>query len=146
MIISLAFDILIGVCLLLRINICLQRNYIYKNPNYTTYSYLYSHQAFEFIYCRISFLPLLYLHLIFSCYALSSKLIITCFFFWGGAIPAAYGGFEARGPIGAVASGHHSHSNARSEPLLRHHSSQRCQILNPLREARDRTCILMVTS
>ena len=27
-----------------------------------------------------------------------------------------------------------------------HHSSQQCWILNPLREARDRTCILMDTS
>ena len=27
-----------------------------------------------------------------------------------------------------------------------HHSSQRCQILNPLSEARDRTCILLDTS
>ena len=27
-----------------------------------------------------------------------------------------------------------------------HHSSQKCQILNPLSEARDRTCILMDTS
>ena len=36
------------------------------------------------------------------------------------AIPAAYGGSQARGRIGAVASGlHHSHSNARCEPRLR---------------------------
>ena len=32
---------------------------------------------------------------------------------------SAYGGFQARGPIGAVASGlHHSHSNAGSKPYL----------------------------
>ena len=35
------------------------------------------------------------------------------------ATPTAYGGSQAMGPIGAVATGlHHSHSNARSGPLL----------------------------
>ena len=35
------------------------------------------------------------------------------------ATPAAYGGSQARGQIGATASSlHHSHSNARSEPCL----------------------------
>ena len=47
------------------------------------------------------------------------------FFFFGlfafsWAPPAAYGGSQARGPIGAVAAGlHHSHSNVGSEPRLR---------------------------
>ena len=43
------------------------------------------------------------------------------FFFFGlfGATPAAYGGSQAKGLIGAVASNlHHSHSNAGSEPRL----------------------------
>jgi len=43
-------------------------------------------------------------------------------FFFGlfRAAPAAYGGSQARGLIGAVAaSPHHSHSNARSELRLR---------------------------
>ena len=35
------------------------------------------------------------------------------------AAPAAYGGFQARGQIGAAASLHHSHSKVRSEPHLR---------------------------
>ena len=36
------------------------------------------------------------------------------------AAPAAYGGSQARGRIGAAAAGlHHSHSNAASEPRLR---------------------------
>ena len=36
------------------------------------------------------------------------------------AAPVAYGGSQARGPIGAIAAGlHHSHSNSRSEPHLR---------------------------
>ena len=36
------------------------------------------------------------------------------------AAPVAYGCFQARGLIGAVAAGlHHNHSNARSEPHLR---------------------------
>ena len=36
------------------------------------------------------------------------------------AAPMAYGGSQARGPVGAVAIGlRHRHSNARSEPRLR---------------------------
>ena len=35
------------------------------------------------------------------------------------AMPMTYGDFQARGPIGAVATGlHHNHSNAGSEPCL----------------------------
>ena len=45
----------------------------------------------------------------------------------------AYGGSQARGQIGDTAAG-------------LHHSSQQCQILNPLIEARDRTRNLMVSS
>ena len=44
------------------------------------------------------------------------------FFFFGlfRATPKAYGSFQARGQIGAIAAGLcHRHSNARSEPLLR---------------------------
>ena len=43
---------------------------------------------------------------------------------------------------------HHSHSRTRSEPRLgpTPHSSRQRQILNPLSEARDRTCNLMVPS
>ena len=46
------------------------------------------------------------------------------FFFFGlfaisWAAPAAYGGSQARGQIGALASGlHHSHSSVKSEPRL----------------------------
>ena len=41
----------------------------------------------------------------------------TFFFFWlCRAAPAAYGGSQARGPVGAIATSlHHSHSNAGSE-------------------------------
>ena len=63
------------------------------------------------------------------------------------AIPEAKGGSQARGSIGAVATGlHHSHSNMGSELRLRPtpHSSQQCWIVNPLSEARDRTRVLMV--
>ena len=63
----------------------------------------------------------------------------------------AYGDFQARDQIGAVAAGlHHSHSKARSKPCLRvcdlHHSLPQCRIFNPLSKARDRTCVLMDTS
>ena len=41
------------------------------------------------------------------------------FFLLFGAVPAACGGFQARGQIGATAAGlHHSHSNIGSKPHL----------------------------
>ena len=54
------------------------------------------------------------------------------------------------GLIGTVAAGLcHSHSNAGSEPHLQptpQLTARQHQILNPLSEARDRTCNLMVPS
>jgi len=49
------------------------------------------------------------------------------------AAPAAYGSSQARGPIRAAAAS-------------LHHSSQQCQIPDPLCEARDQACILTDTS
>ena len=44
-------------------------------------------------------------------------LFVFCLFAFSRAAPAAYGGSQARGPIGAVATGlRQSHSNAGSEP------------------------------
>ena len=60
---------------------------------------------------------------------------------------AAYGS-EARGLIGATAADY-TPAIATWDPSCiynPHHSSRQCQILNPLSEARDRTCILMDTS
>ena len=57
---------------------------------------------------------------------------------------AAYGGSQARGPIGAVATGlcySHSHSNARSELCYLHHSSGQCRILNPLKSGIKPACL-----
>ena len=59
------------------------------------------------------------------------------------------GGSQARGPIGAEATGlHHSHHN--TDPQHRicdiHHSSRQRQILNPLSRVRDQTCNLTVPS
>ena len=61
------------------------------------------------------------------------------------AAPAACGGSQARGPVGATtaASLRQSHSNARSEPCLPPTPQPRW-ILNLLNKARDRTCNLMV--
>ena len=58
-----------------------------------------------------------------------------------GPLPAAYGGSQARGPVGAVATSLcHSQSNTGSECICDlHHSSRQCQILNPLSKGRDRT-------
>ena len=71
--------------------------------------------------------------------------LVFCFF---RAAPMACGNSQARRRIRAVAAGlHHSHSNAGSEPVCDiQHSSRQHRILNPLSKARDRTCILMVTS
>ena len=62
--------------------------------------------------------------------------------FW--ATPAAYGGSQARGPIGTIATSLPTADPSRICDL--HHSSQQRQILNPLSEARDRACNLMVPS
>ena len=57
------------------------------------------------------------------------------------ATPAACGGSQARGQIGALATGlRHSHSNARSEPRLQPTTQPKAS------EARDRPCVLMDTS
>ena len=91
--------------------------------------------------------PQLWQHQILNplCHSNSS---LSCFvfycLFW--AVPKAYGSSQARGSIGAAASGlHHSRSNARSEPHLWPIPRQ-CRILNPLSEARDWTHVLVDTS
>ena len=73
------------------------------------------------------------------------------FFFFGPfaisrAAPKA--GSQAMGPIRAVAAGLcQSHGNARSEPRLQPTPQLTAMpILNPLREARDRACVLMDAS
>ena len=66
-------------------------------------------------------------------------------FFWSclfRAAPVAYGGSQARGPMGATAI-----ATQDLRPVCDlHHSSWQCWILNPLSEARDRTPNLMVPS
>ena len=59
------------------------------------------------------------------------KLLI--FFVFFRAAPTAYGSSQARGLIRAIVAN-------------LHHSSQQHQILDPLREARDRTLVLLDTS
>ena len=69
-----------------------------------------------------------------------------CFIFFR-VTPAAYGGSQARGWMGATAAGlHHSHSSAGSGPCLQPTPQLKCWILNPLSKGRDWTCILMDTS
>ena len=97
-------------------------------------------------------------HFIFYCLAsitpicLPTAILAFCFWFWFflclffRAACAAYGGSQARSQIRA-ASLYRSHSNVRSKLCLDlHHSSWQHWILNSLREARDRMCILMVPS
>ena len=67
------------------------------------------------------------------------------FFFLFKARPVAYGGTLSRGPIRALAPGLVT-ATATQDPSRvcnLHHSSQQCQNLNSLREARDRTHVLM---
>ena len=60
----------------------------------------------------------------------------------------AYGGTQAEGLLEAIAASvYHSHSNARSELHLQ--PTPQLTVtpdLNPLKEARDRTCILIHAS
>ena len=68
----------------------------------------------------------------------SRVFFIFCLF---RATPVAYGGSQDRGLIGAVAT-----ATAKPDPrhiCNLHHSSWQCQILNPLSEDRDWTCVLM---
>ena len=61
------------------------------------------------------------------------------------AAPAAYGGSQARSPIGDTA---YTTATPTPDPSCvcdLHHRSQQCQILNPLSKDRDQTCILMDT-
>ena len=67
-------------------------------------------------------------------HCLSHGIFCCCCLF--RATPAAYGGSQARGRVGAVAAGL-CHSNKGSEPHLRP---------TPLNEVRDRTCVLMDAS
>ena len=70
---------------------------------------------------------------------------IFFFFDFSRAALMAYGGSRARGPIGAVP----FYTTATSDPSCvcdLHHSSQQSRILNPLSEAKNRTCNLMVPS
>ena len=64
------------------------------------------------------------------------------------AAPVAFGGSQARGPFGAVASGlYHSHSNTGSESCLWPTSQFTAHwILNPLSKARDWTCAFIDAS
>ena len=58
----------------------------------------------------------------------------------------AYGSSQGRGLIGAQAYATATATQNPSRVCDLRHSSQQHQILNPLIEARDRTCILMDTS
>ena len=81
-----------------------------------------------------------------QCHSVLFYFYFFVFFAISLATSLAYGGSQARGPIGAVATGlQQSHSNAGTEPHLQlHHSSQQRWIINPLCKAGDRTHNLMV--
>uniref|UniRef100_A0A8D0Q2C6 Uncharacterized protein n=1 Tax=Sus scrofa TaxID=9823 RepID=A0A8D0Q2C6_PIG len=87
--------------------------------------------------CQFDEVPLVYLFV-----------YLFCLFAFYRAVPVAYGGAQATGLIRAVASGLcQSHSNTDLCHICDlHHSSWQCQILNPLRKARDQSHNLMVPS
>ena len=69
---------------------------------------------------KITPIPFIFCYLPSVCW--SNLYHLYLFFFFGlfRAVPEAYGGSQARGLIGAVATGlHHSRSNSGSEPCLR---------------------------
>ena len=85
-------------------------------------------------------------HTISSLAVLRSIFTHFFFFFFGlfRATPGSYGSFQARSQIRAYITATAMQDLSRICNL--HHSSQQCQILNPLSEARDRTSVLMDTS
>ena len=59
-------------------------------------------------------------YFIFLSFVFLSFVVVVVVVAISWAAPTAYGGSQARGPIGAVATGlHQSHSNSGSEPRLR---------------------------
>ena len=71
--------------------------------------------------------------------------LFVCFF---RAAPTAYEVSQARGQIGAAATGlyHGTATLDMSHVCNLHHSSWQCRIPNSLNKARDQTCILMNAS
>ena len=90
----------------------------------------------------------------FCCSTTGIPLFFTFFFFFlvffvfSRAAPMAYGSFQARDQIGNTVLTYTTATATQdlSHVCELHHSSRQCQILNPLSEARDQTCILMDTS
>ena len=82
---------------------------------------------------------------------ISNQLLLqaSAFFFFLRVAPAAHGSPQARGGIGAAAAGlYHGHCNAaqiQAESTMEYHSWWQRWIFNPLREAKDHTCILTDT-
>ena len=82
-----------------------------------------------------------------SSFEILAGLLLEFFFSLFMAVPVAHGSSQARDQIRAAAA---TYATATATLDLSHvcdlcHSLWQCQILNPLREARDRTCIFMDT-
>ena len=73
-------------------------------------------------------------------------LLLSSLFF--RAAPAGYGGSQAKGQSELQLPVYTTATASRNPSLIcdLHHSSRPCWILDPVREARDRTCILVDTS
>ena len=85
-----------------------------------------------------------FLLLLFCCVCVC---VCVCVCLFVLAAPVAYGSSQARGQIGAAASSpHHSPTTRDPAASVTYITAWQCQILNPLSEARDPTCVLMDTS
>ena len=106
------------------------------------------YNVFCFLYNNKNIFIELRSHIKISTEHTGSFLPFFFFFVFSRATLEAYGGSQARGPIAAVAACLHP-ATATSDPSRvcdLHHSSQQCQILNPLNRARDGTHVLMGAS
>jgi len=73
-----------------------------------------------FFHVLVDHLYIFFEKCLFRSFAHFSFFFFFCLFAISWAAPTAYGGSQARGPIGAVATGlRQSHSNTGSEPRLR---------------------------
>ena len=119
---------------------------------YTKHMYLYTRtQIHTYMYIYIQVYVNIYTHK--HIYTHTYKHTHTCvsmyvFFLWFRAALTAYGGSQARGLIRAIAAAYATATAMQypSQVCNQHHSSWQCCILNPLSEARDWSCDLMVLS
>ena len=83
----------------------------------------------------------------------NSVFYFILFFYLFRAVPAAFGGFQTRGPVGTIASkselqllAYATATATRNPSCICHHSLWQHWILNPMSETREQTCVFMNAS